>query len=200
MKTKQLILTIIIITLCQNHFSQEISTEYTTKDINSALELLGLNFFKVDFSVAEKDYPIIIYINEYSSDSLISTQTCSFDPTFLEINQLNEIKIFAKRETFESGILWMDIKHPTQYELRRFDINEEFRITHFWRRFENADLQYGKQIPLLLYGTAWEVTLSNGVTLMKFCSDDLKRDMSNEAFKRMNHYYIIGYELKRKTK
>ena len=195
MKKQTLILILTLTSIFVNIHSQSISTDYTDEDFNAAFELLGLSLYKIDFAGMKENTYIKVTIDEHIPDSIINSKTYNFYPSKVKENQSNEIKVYSKRASYNSETIWLNIVHPSMHVLNRLDLDEQFRDTHFWRNFEPGGLEYERKIPVLVYGMAWEVTYPSGVTLMKFCPDNLHRDLSNEAFKKMNHYYIISYEL-----
>ena len=198
MKKQTLILIITLTAICVRNYSQSFSTDYNDEDINKAFEFLGLNLNKLDFTGMKENTYIIVTVDEHIPDSIINSKTYYFDPSKVKENQSNEIKIYSKRASSNSETIWLNIVHPSMHVLGRFDLDEQFRDAHYWRNFEPGELEYESKVPVLVNGMAWEVTYPNGVTLMKFCPDNLHRDLSNEAFKKMNHYYIISYELRAK--
>ena len=192
----RIILSLIVIKLLiTNVYSQNLLNDYKQDDYKAALELLGVNIYKFSFENIKDNYDIKIIVDEVTPDSIIFSKQFHFNPFKIEETQFNEIKIISKRESYTSETLWLKIMHPNQHTLARFDINEIYRVSHLWREFKEGELEYEKKVPILLYGTAWEVEYPNGVKLMKFCPNELKRDLSNEELKKMKHYFIISYEL-----
>jgi len=192
----RIILSLIVIKLLiTNVYSQNLLNDYKQDDYKASLELLGVNIYKFSFENIKDNYDIKIIVDEVTPDSIIFSKQFHFNPFKIEETQFNEIKIISKRESYTSETLWLKIMHPNQHTLARFDINEIYRVSHLWREFKEGELEYEKKVPILLYGTAWEVEYPNGVKLMKFCPNELKRDLSNEELKKMKHYFIISYEL-----
>lgn len=198
MKNTPLILILALFANCNLCFSQTITTNYEDEDIKSAFELMGINLYKFNFDGMKEDTYITVTVDEYIPDSIINSKTYSFDPSRVKENQTNEIKVFSKRERYDSETLWLNLIYPTNHILDRFDLLEEYRDSHFWREFRQGELEYDKKIPILLCGTAWSVKYPSGVEIMKFCPQYLERDLSNEEFTKMPHYFIISYELKSK--
>ena len=195
---KSIVLFFAFFTLIGGIKAQTINQKYGKTDISDAFEFLGVNMFKFDFNEVNDGFNIQIIIDEFNSDSLLFQKKLLYDPSRIKDNQLNEVRIFSWHSNADSETIAMLVEHPSMNSRFKLTVPGEYRTDHFWRQFKIGEIKYDEKIPMLLYGMPWEVKYPNGVSIMKFCPDELKRDLSNEAFNEMSHYYIISYKLIKK--
>ncbi|KJF42931.1 DUF5041 domain-containing protein [Draconibacterium sediminis] len=196
-KSFRLIFTIVFICLIPAlSFAQKSISELNSKDLRASLKLLGVEVFKYDFSDAEPNCGLTIYIEEYNKDSLLSSHPFNFGLWDKDLGE-KEFELIAKVSSDTTQTYWLNLIHPKMQVKDRINVAPEFRNAHYWMEIEEGELEYDKKIPLLFYGQAWEDEIQ-GMKIRRFCwGQAIGRDMKNENLEKIEHMVLISYELKR---
>lgn len=201
-------------------YGQIRNTQVNNEDIMWLLEDKGLKFFKYDLSDQfDETYNINIYIKEVDSNGPKEKLLLSFGKNKKSITEFNdkdkeEYRLRnpnIKDEEIYHHLLdelkigfnnindsLVDVKfnisgneRHININLRNCFINPNRKFFYYEiRTFKEQDFEPNKEIPLLMYGSAWYDKQSG---LVRFCmGHELDSDLSNDAFQYMPHYYVIG--------
>jgi hypothetical protein len=215
---QKIVLVLAIIAFTFTAKAQQDEVEYsnpniTTSDIKAVLETLEMGVYKFGVSLPENTkYYITLYIDEYNTKGKIKSDMIwrtgspyrkvnngdisykAFDGVRI-ISKSNKSDFVLNMGMGDFGIknykIKIDSLYTNPHAIMPFHINEMV-------------LKEGNT-PLILIGSFWESKLPVGkklpedaTPLLRFCFEkELNPDMSNEAFKNMPHYFIIGIEVKK---
>lgn len=172
--------------------SQELIEDLNTKDLNDAIEMLGIDIFKFNFDSIENDYGLKIYLEEIAKDSVIKQQVKNFGPWDNE-SKHKRLKIIS--ETKKDSVVKIKLLHPNMEIMPKFDIKPVYRKAHFWEPIKQNGLNYDEKTPLIFYGMSWEDEYK-GKKIRRFCwGEKITRKMDNENLDKIEHMILISYEL-----
>ena len=173
--------------------SQELMKQVNTDDVKNALEMLGVNIFKYDFSHVENDCQLKMYYEEFAGDSVISQKVWNFY-NWEKDEQPKTLKIIASTAN-KDGKYEIRTIHPNATRTYTFDIIEKYREPHYWKTIKQEYLVYNKKTPLVFYGMSWEEEL-RGKKVRRFCwRTEITREMDNKQLEKVEHMILISYQL-----
>ena len=83
----------------------------------------------------------------------------------------------------------------TFLKLRKIEPDFKFYSSYMPKPFKPCGLKPGEMVPMILFGASWydeEVSKAYGTTIIRFCmEDELDPEMTNDAFDRMPHYWVV---------
>nr|WP_274957639.1 DUF5041 domain-containing protein [Millionella massiliensis] len=83
----------------------------------------------------------------------------------------------------------------TFLKLRKTGPDFKFYSSYMPKPFKPCGLKPGEMVPMTLLGASWydeEVSKTYGTTIVRFCMKvELDPEMTNTAFDRMPHYWVV---------
>lgn len=180
-------------------------------DLLKALEMAGINIFKIPLPPFEKKLKFAISIDEYAQGEKVNTKqiqpTYNGDNTYFHFIQtdattlaryydyIDEITVFAKEEDSIST-LKIQINNTGLGGLKLIKKKDMLRQFYEWRYYSQGTLKLDEDIPMLVFASSWYDKKWN---VQRFCGApfDLSTDTVESAalFKNSPHYYVISYKL-----
>jgi len=174
--------------------SQERIEDLNTKDINDAIEMLGVDIFKFNFDPIQNDYRLKIYLEEIAKDSVINRKVKNFGQWGND-SKHKRLKIISN--TKKDSVATFKLLHPNMEIMTRFNIKPTYRKAHYWKPIKQNELNYSGKTPLIFYGMSWEDEY-NGQKIRRFCwRNEIARKMENDNLDKIEHMILISYELEK---
>lgn len=181
--------------------------ELTTNDIEEALRHIGINIYKHDIGMIDKNPEIKIIVDEWEDFKLVNSWTALTIPlefTFMpgsdndaqKNNIIRTTSIVKNDSLLIVEIAINDMLRPFHLKQKKLD-TEDRHLPYFPVPYKNRQVQQNKNIPLMLYGTMWHDEEFN---IYRFCGRDYLTDESDdeateELMSSSPHYYIISYRI-----
>lgn len=190
----------------QNSYQGDLKSDI---DIYKALELVGINIFKIPLPPFDKKMKFSMTIYEYSNGEKISSKKVPFgnDNTYSHFiktdsgqleryyDYIDEISIITKDEdsvcklsiqTYGRGISGLKL-------IKKKDTKDQF---YEWRYYGKDNLKLNEETPMLVFASSW---YDKNIDADRFCGApfDLSSDKkeSEILFENSPHYYVISYKL-----
>lgn len=184
--------TLLVITFLAN--GQKPNEKLESADIQAALNMIGIDIFKYDFSKKTENSGLIVHLDEIANDSIIKSKSYNFG-TLDSTAKIKDLRIIPYISSDTASVYWIKIGYSKMELKQRFDIPNEFRNAHYWLQIEPGEIEYNKKIPLVLCGMSWESEI-NGMKIRRFCwGTKVDREMKNKTLKNVKHMILISYEL-----
>ena len=163
-------------------------------NVYEALALLGINLYSIKLPVDRfKKYKLIVYTDNYTQNK----QTERKRNEFFIVDEKKEFQSKLSLTIVKTGDSLLIVKWKAPDGSERIFEDPGGRLSRFEYRtlpFAFQEIIPEKKIPILLLGSSWYDEKSK---VVRFCTDnELKADLSNDAFKFMPQYYIFSIELK----
>ena len=172
--------------------SQERIENINTKELNDAIEMLGVDIFKFSFDSIENDYGLKLYLEEITKDSVITRVVKNFGQ-WKNGSKHKKLKIISN--TKKDSVAAIKLLHPNMEIMTKFDIKSIYRNAHYWKPIKQNGLNYDEKTPLIFYGMSWEDEYE-GKKIRRFCwGDEITRKMDNENLDKIEHMILISYKL-----
>ena len=180
-------------------------------DLLKALEVAGINIFKIPLPPFEKRLKFAITIDEYVRGEKVNAKklepTYKGDNTYFHFIQtdtatltryydyIDEITIFTKEEDSIST-LKIQINNTGLGGLKLIKKKDMLRQFYEWRYYGKNTLKLNEDIPMLVFASSW---YDKNWNVQRFCGApfDLSTDKVESAalLKNSPHYYVISYKL-----
>lgn len=190
----------------QNSFQTDLKLDI---DLLKALELAGINIFKIPLPPFDKKLKFSMTIDEYSNGEKINSKKVPFgnDNTYSHFiktdsvqlkryyDYIDDITFLTKDEdsvcklsihTYGRGVSGLKL-------MKKKDTENQF---YEWRYYGKDNLKLNEDIQMLVFASSW---YDKNIGYERFCGSpfDLSSDKTESAilFDNSPHYYIISYHL-----
>lgn len=181
----------------------------TNVDLLKALELAGINIFKIPLNSFDKKLKFYMSIDEYTNGEKTNSKNLEFPKNntyFYSIktdsaqkknfyDYIDEITFFTKDEDSVCKLsIQTDGRGISGLKLtKKKDAEHQF---YEWRYYGKHKLKLNADIPMLVYASSW---YDKDLNAQRFCGSpfDLSSDETESAviFNNSPHYYVISYKL-----
>lgn len=177
-------------------------------DLLKALELSGINFFKIRLKEFDTVYKFSITLDEYVKGKKVQSKNISLredniyyhfikgdsGKTVRYYDYIDQIGFYTKDEdsvcrlkieTYGSGITGLPLKKKKERPSQNYN----------WRFYSKDEWALNKEIPILVYASSW---YDKNIDADRFCGvSDLSEDEKQtlELLNNSPHYYIISYRI-----
>lgn len=181
-------------------------TIFNMNDFRDALVQLGINIYKWNLPIPhDKDYKVHFYLQEYEKGKLIkdtvladfSSKIWGFGNDGLaKYKYLKNLRIISEMPEHEEEYLTLKFSlNSGKFEFGKY-IKDRPKLRSYWlRKFAETNFEIGKDIPLLLYTSGWDIMI-RGKKSRQYCGPNYpSADLNDDSFDDSIHYIILGYRV-----
>ena len=181
-------------------------TIFNMNDFRDALVQLGINVYKWNLPIPQdKDYKVHFYLKEYEKGKLIkdtvlyksSSKYWGFgDEGLAKYKYFKNLRIISEMPDEKDEYFKLKFSlNSGKFQFGKY-IKDRPELRSYWlRRFAETDFEIGKDIPLLLYTSGWEI-MAGGKKSRQYCGpNNPSADLNDNSFDDSLHYIIVGYRV-----